>query len=112
MENQTCEERIDEQFENTMEEIDDALRSSDKMDEFMEDILEFTPSVTVKVLLSTGGPADWIELEVSKGKHGYEIDGAVYHFSDWYDHAERRITGSELDKVTSMFEAYVETLNI
>jgi hypothetical protein len=108
----TCEEQINNEWEDRISQINESLENSEKMDEFLEGILAFTPKVTIRVELSTGGPADWIELEVSKGKYGYEIDGAVYHFADWFDHAEQRITGKELQAVESMFESYLECLEM
>lgn len=45
----------------------------------------------LRVDLSTGGPADYLEAKLSEGPHGWEIVSAAYHFADWFDHAERPI---------------------
>jgi hypothetical protein len=37
--------------------------------------------------LSTGGPGDQFELEVSREGYGYSIDAARYRFLDWFDGA-------------------------
>jgi hypothetical protein len=66
--------------------------------DYTEDSLyEFGLGITRKVMLrfdmSTGGPADWLEIlcdeEVGAGgwRHLY-VDRVTYHFSDWFDHAE------------------------
>jgi hypothetical protein len=39
----------------------------------------------VKILLGTGGPADWLDAELDDT--GYGIRMLTYHFSDWFDHA-------------------------
>jgi homoserine kinase len=43
----------------------------------------------IKITLSGGGPADWIEVKTDNT--GY-ILGMEYHYADWYDHAERKIS--------------------
>lgn len=43
--------------------------------------------------MSTGGPADWLEIIVN----GNTVERVVYHFADWFDHAEEDVPeGSEL----------------
>jgi len=38
----------------------------------------------VKITLGTGGPADWLDVELdSEG----DIRTLYYHFADWFDHA-------------------------
>tara|TARA_Y100000310_G_scaffold154792_1_gene154320 strand:+ start:305 stop:733 length:429 start_codon:yes stop_codon:yes gene_type:complete len=47
----------------------------------------------LRIDLSWGGPADWIEVEL-------DDDGtwvsAQYHFSDWFDHAETSVSNDHL----------------
>tara|TARA_R110000787_G_scaffold110744_1_gene219425 strand:+ start:639 stop:1052 length:414 start_codon:yes stop_codon:yes gene_type:complete len=50
-----------------------------------------------KVEISGGGPASWLEVWINDA----DITAIVYHFSDWYDHAERNLTGQELDDAES-----------
>lgn len=72
-------------------------------DEYTEDSLnDFGLSLSRKVLLrfdmSTGGPADWLELvcdeEVTGDRFGtlergpLTLERVSYHFADWFDHAE------------------------
>lgn len=69
--------------------------------------LEVTRKVTLKFLMSTGGPGDWLEIlcgeekRSAAGRHAYDDDRAAYtvltvervtyHFSDWFDHAEENV---------------------
>jgi hypothetical protein len=58
-----------------------------------------------RVELSTGGPADWLEVICSgdtpnyepagDGEH-YEVERIVYHFADWFDHAEVELRDDDL----------------
>jgi hypothetical protein len=38
----------------------------------------------VKILLGTGGPADWLDAELDSEN---DIRTLYYHFADWFDHA-------------------------
>lgn len=38
----------------------------------------------IKVLLGTGGPADWLDAELDSDG---DIRTLTYHFADWFDHA-------------------------
>ena len=40
---------------------------------------------TIKVLLSTGGPADGLTIELTSDG---EVNSVRYWFADWFDHAE------------------------
>lgn len=44
--------------------------------------------------MSTGGPADYLEVHVDSDN---EITSIVYHFADWFDHAEQELSGEEFD---------------
>jgi hypothetical protein len=58
-----------------------------------------------RIDLSTGGPADWLEVSTSgdtpcyesanTGEH-YEITDITYHFADWFDHAETELSDDDL----------------
>lgn len=71
--------------------------------------LEVTRKVTLNFLMSTGGPADWLEILCDEERHGTNgvtgadpysvltVERVTYHFSDWFDHAEREVSeGSPL----------------
>lgn len=55
-----------------------------------------------RIELSTGGPADYLEVFVDDG----DIQRIVYHFADWFDHASCALTGAEFDAA----EAFVLNL--
>lgn len=59
-----------------------------------------------RIELSTGGPADYLDVFVSDG----DIDKIVYHFADWYDHAERTLDGGDFETAAS-FAHYVLALD-
>lgn len=67
--------------ESTEEEREEAL------DELNNFALEISSYKVIKILLSTGGPADWLELKVDNG----EVMGLTYHYQDWFDHAETKV---------------------
>lgn len=50
---------------------------------------------SVRVDLSTGGPADYVTATIQDG----EARDVRYHFADWYDHAERQLDGDERETV-------------
>jgi len=97
MSNPTCSERIAEQMQSmneTLEELYDKIIEDPELnEEGLEEYINLPLSIEtfkiIKVLFSTGGPADWIEIKV------YEDDGEVidveYHFSDWFDHAQVKV---------------------
>ena len=57
----------------------------------------------VRVDLSTGGPADWLEFHYSDQSDA-EPDRVVYHFADWFDHASRVLDDDEAATCVDMFD--------
>lgn len=43
---------------------------------------------SIKILLSTGGPSDWLECLIEGEGFDSYVRGVQYHYADWYDHAE------------------------
>jgi hypothetical protein len=43
---------------------------------------------SVKILLGTGGPADWLMAELDADN---DIRTLTYHFADWFDHASQSV---------------------
>lgn len=75
-------------------------------DEFPLDIEELK---TIKILLSTGGPADYL---IATGKRDEITPATVeYHFADWYDHAQCEVEkGSELwNYASEIWELYLDS---
>lgn len=100
MSDKTCNERIKEALESResyLEEVYEAIdfgeeyEDRDPRDELSEFGIGMDKVTVVKIHLSAGGPADWIEAELYEQKHGFGIQSLKYHYSDWFDHAERTI---------------------
>jgi hypothetical protein len=94
-----AEEERDEYDGETAEEIAaDVVQGI--ADSARESIYEFPLSVSRQVVhridLSTGGPADWLEVFMESGDDS-TIDRIVYHFADWFDHAETVLDGADFD---------------
>lgn len=62
--------------------------------------LAVTVSYSVRVELSTGGPADYLVAEVDGDG---DIRSISYHFADWFDHAARVLDGDDFRAA----EAYI-----
>jgi 2-phospho-L-lactate guanylyltransferase (CobY/MobA/RfbA family) len=62
-----------------------------------------------RVELSTGGPGDWLEV-FCDADEPREILRVVYHFNDWFDHAERTLSGDE-ERAAADFASYVLALD-
>lgn len=61
----------------------------EELDNFALDVEVRT---SLKILLMTGGPADWLEVPIQRAHYGWEIAGTVtYHYADWFDHAETAV---------------------
>lgn len=95
----TCAERIEEQLASRIEDfvaLDKRAASDDEdaRDAAYEEMSELPLSVeritVVKVLLSTGGPADWFEYHLDAENDVTRIE---YHFQDWFDHASTVLDG-------------------
>lgn len=100
----SCEERINSHLESRMEYIGNRFAWANLWErahqwdraEAARDALNDMPlSVDVikqvRIDLSTGGPADYLVYDLNNDN---EIVGITYHFADWWDHAERRLSTS------------------
>lgn len=89
----TCAERIGEQLEMLEQEIAGALEHADdpNVDDYYEGttIYGIQRLETIRLQLSGGGPADFVEIIASEG----EIQRVEYLFQDWFDSA--RVVVSE-----------------
>jgi hypothetical protein len=107
----TCEERINEHMAGRLADFDTMLRRGGP-DEAWDDIdapgrlseypLAATVRYAVRVELSTGGPADYLEYIVDGDG---SVSRATYHFADWFDHAERALTGDDFTTAERFLEA-------
>lgn len=112
--NQSCEARIAEHLAGRDEMIAElgARRDHDDdevRDEAMEELWELPLSVettmTVRVLLSTGGPADGLNVELDRDGN---VSRVVYWFADWFDYAETVVT----DENSALYRYAVETAEL
>jgi hypothetical protein len=58
---------------------------------------------SVKILLGTGGPADWLMAELDADN---DIRILTYHFADWFDHASQPVL--ETSPLWRFAESFVE----
>lgn len=115
----TCEERIAEQLAGRVDHLSTLFRAYDGAEDLSygemanlegcmhdgvieeelvsERLYELPLSVTktelYTVLLSTGGPGDWLEAEYDR--EADSVNAVRYHFQDWFDHAEVRLEGAD-----------------
>lgn len=65
---------------------------------------------TYKILFSTGGPADWLEVKCTNDNPEWFDRGDVisiyYHFADWYDYASIELQDQDYETALD----YVERL--
>lgn len=120
MSDRTCEERITEELDNTewwlaerYELIDAANQADDwkRQDELREEIEPYAVDVkhVLKLELSGGGPASWLEVGLEKERWGVTVVSVTYHFADWFDHAERDVSETEAPDMWRLAEYYAES---
>lgn len=95
----TCAELIDDRLRSREQSLADIYKAIEKdesiegYEEANDALYEFALGValytTVRIDLSTGGPADWLECMVDRSGSG--LINVTYHYSDWFDHAEESV---------------------
>ena len=65
--------------------------------------------LVVSVQLSWGGPSDWLEIELENSSE-HDIRRVIYHFADWFDHAECELSEREAPALWRAAQYYVEDL--
>ena len=110
--NKSCAERIEAQRDGRLEDWRElfALEASDddeKREEAFQQLDEYPLSVelrrTVRIDLSTGGPGDWLEVQLD---HDGDPGRIEYHFNDWFDHAAVTLEGEDYE-IAERFARYV-----
>lgn len=112
---QTCSQRINNHLAGREEFLDslyDAIDNDIEHDEISDPVdflncefaLDLEKMTVAKILLSTGGPGDWIEAFYDE-ECVYRVE---YHFNDWFDHA--KVTVSEDSSLWRYAEEMVEIL--
>lgn len=101
----SCRERINDHMmgrEEFLESLYDAIDNGTEHDEIIdpqeflmsEFFLDVEKVICFKILLSTGGPGDWLMVTCDQD---YYINSVEYHFNDWFDHAQVNVSrGSAL----------------
>jgi hypothetical protein len=115
-EKKTCAELVYEkmldrsiQIEELNDIIEDIESDGDKVSEAVEELnnlaLEISSFKSIKILLSTGGPADWLEAKLDD--YGDLVD-LTYHYADWFDHAETTVPKNSYlwDYATQIVDSY------
>lgn len=107
----TCADRISDALESREEYLLEMMQAMDEGKEFdgYDDAYEafndfplgFSVYKTLKIELSAGGPSDYIMVTLDDENY---ITRVVYHFADWFDHAE------EVIYEKSTMHEYVERL--
>lgn len=116
---QSCEERISSHLAGRLDDFRQFSRRGesavdaedwDSADEISEEQWSYPLGVSVqrvvRVDLSTGGPGDWFEIVVDDDGLAERI---TYHFNDWFDHAERVLSGAEFDLAEQFLAQFVES---
>lgn len=97
----TCAERLPEHLAGRLDDLrailarEDTDEGDDELPPLNEYGLGSEVRYSIRVELSTGGPADYVTADVAHG----EVLSATYHFADWFDHAERRLEGADFETV-------------
>lgn len=110
----TCEERIQERLQNRLvgyRKLTELVKTgkwkeaNEYMWDLKNDILATSKTTVYKVELSWGGPAAWFEVW-SDGPSS--IERIVFHFSDWFDHAERELQDEEFEAAETFLGPYIQ----
>lgn len=91
----------DEDAPEEERELDQDAAREELRERWEEGILSIDRKEVVRVCFSWGGPADYIDVYIDP--EDKTIYRAVYLFQDWFDGAEREITGTDLEAVENVF---------
>lgn len=88
--------------------LDDAASTGDIAEDADRRIYELPLAAEIKrvlrIDLSTGGPADYLEVHLDSDN---EPERIVYHFADWFDHAERTLDGDDFETVADFARRFI-----
>jgi len=115
-EKKTCAELVYEkmldrsiQIEELNDIIGDIESYGEKVEEAVEELnnlaLEISSFKVIKILFSTGGPADWLEAKLDDDGDLLQL---TYHYSDWFDHAQTNVPQNSYlwDYATNIIDSY------
>lgn len=98
--------------EPTIEEVEKFRQQCYEDSEYNEySLMEFPLGISkytvVKVELSWGGPADFVEAFLDENGSLFK---AVYHYQDWFDGAQMNV--EKTDPMWEMLEVFLETMEV
>lgn len=97
-----------EQWDLMAERAKDAITEMRDDNSLSETVLAVSTTVTMRVELSTGGPADYLTCDLDTSDRS--IGGVTYHFANWFDHAERNV--DDASPLTSLCEYFAEIVSL
>lgn len=110
---QTCNQRIDQELTRTEDWLTNQYHLIDAAneagDDEREDELREQIEPYMELTLSGGGPSSWLEVTLDRGQRGFEATSVVYHFANWFDHAQREVTKHEAPGIWRLAEYYAES---
>ena len=101
----TCAERIQKNWEARLKDILKANKNDKKRNDYYDSILSIDTYKTIRVCLSWGGPADYLEMTIDQNN---EIVEAKYILQDWFDSAELPLNDEVINELQSLFEPFFE----
>ena len=107
----TCEELIDVRLQERVDDIREVMGRANEGDEdAYEEMHHMVIGAQVRKVvtftLSWGGPADYFDFYFDEED---DLISVRYRYEDWYDGAERRVTGSELSIIEDAFAETART---
>lgn len=106
---QTCEQRIGTRMAGRLAdmlaaveayEVGETDEDESLMEELRESVLSFDVRRSVRILLSTGGPADGFDVIIDEDG---ELVSGEYWFQDWFDGARRQLESDELALIDQVY---------
>ena len=104
-----CSERIGNQLQDRINDMradlehDSEEPALDPLEVCIELYDYVNEQTTWRILLLWRGPSDWFSFAVD---HKGEIVSADYHFADWFDHAEVKVTGADLETASAWLQRF------
>ena len=93
----SCAERIASAINSRQADLDaiwtrSQSDDSDEQDNAHAELADYGLGISRKTVFrldtSTGGPGEYLEITCDAGRYGFEVESVVFHYVDWFDHAE------------------------
>lgn len=109
MKQKSFEVRAKEYFSTRIEELKGASRSEEAREDLESRILAISKTLTVKIELSYGGPADGFIVEVEPETR--EIIRAKHYFVDWFKEPyETELNKEQVKELEQFISGYLEVI--